>query len=385
MYKNLLIAALTISLFCVLCVKLDIVDYDLGFNHEYREGLLSDRIEAVNKSQTFNLINVLYEDNVSYYVENQVAEGFGIVVDYINHKGGIANKKVSLQTIKVKYNDEQAYLAEIQNSCSKKDIAVCVAPYGSALIPSVRTLTHFSGVPLISPLTVKSEKLPKLDDDNFSSLFLPLNVWVSSYLKEIEGKNIKKLLIISPSSNTYGDIFSTALERYNNQNNSFEWLFRINYNGALDDDLEYQLKLHSRDYKFDAVFFAGKYKDFDVFKNILKQLQINIPIYTTDEILVQDIENDNYEYGLYVPFYEIRLNVDDEFKEYWLKNKGKDVDTGGMLAYMLLDLVKKGIELNNNLYDPVKLVDYVNQNVDEIYSNTKNYEINFVKNNSKNK
>jgi hypothetical protein len=200
-------------------------------------------------------------------------------------------------------------------------------------------------------------------------------------MNEAARNGVKRVLIISPENNSYGDIFSTALERYNNQKKNFEWLFRINYNDMLDEDLEYQLKLHVADYRFDAVFYAGTFKDFGALKTLLNQLNLKIPIYTTDELMEPKIVHDDYKYGLYVPFYELNPKIDESFKLF-LREKKQDgeLHVGIILAYMLVDYIKICIEDNGGVYSPKKITEDMNTLIEQFYKSDSNYKIEFIRN-----
>lgn len=383
MIKNILIAVLSVTLLAVVGFKLELFEFDLKDSRNYRDESISQRMTAVNKSAVINLATVIYNDeDKSFYTSALIEKGLELMVDYVNEKkGGIAGKKVVLNKIKVSGGNEQEYVASVQSLCSEKKMALCIAPYNSLLIPSVRALTHYAGIPLVSPLTVRSEKLPYLEDDNFSSIFIPLDTWISVFMNEAARNGVKRVLIISPENNSYGDIFSTALERYNNQKKNFEWLFRINYNDMLDEDLEYQLKLHVADYRFDAVFYAGTFKDFGALKTLLNQLNLKIPIYTTDELMEPKIVHDDYKYGLYVPFYELNPKIDESFKLF-LREKKQDgeLHVGIILAYMLVDYIKICIEDNGGVYSPKKITEDMNTLIEQFYKSDSNYKIEFIRN-----
>ena len=178
------------------------------------------------KKSSVLLLGTAFDRNDQPAVE--AIQGMELAIEMLNRKGGVLRKKLEL----VKRDNVVTlpqYSAAVQKFCDTPAIAAVIGPFSSGYIPTGRSLTQFQGLPLISPLTVSSEKLPPLTPDNFVTFFPPLELWSNTILEDMEKKGYKNLLIISPETDTYGDIFCTALERMSRQRPLFERVYRLNY------------------------------------------------------------------------------------------------------------------------------------------------------------
>lgn len=378
MIKNVIIAILGLALALFIYLRIDtdsslnLIDRDFQLEHA------ADRIKGVKKTNTIRLAMVISDDN---YTAKESALGIEAAIDLINEDNGIKGKKLELVKQYTK-GTMPKYLAAVQQFCTPDDIAVCIGPYISAFTPSVRALTQFESVPLVSPMVVYSEKLPRLTPDNFATFFPELDIWLAALLQQMKTRNFKNLLIISPKNNSYGDIFSTALQRYNNDHKAVEAIYRINFQQPLNTQLiQNSLVAHEAVGNIEAIFFAGDYDDYLRLKPALTEINMLVPIYTTEDLNVDGISTDDYLGELFVPTLKIKKGLAPSFakrlKEKYHKELNFNLELSGMIIYTLKT------ELEQNEYDPIALSEALRKAAKDFYADKNGYSVDFITNKQK--
>jgi len=301
MIKNAIIAA--ISAFCLFFVIHSIGAFDYGSVFDRNERVLfeTQRAEAVGKSSTYKLA-LLYSKEVG---EGELSDGVEAAVAMFE------NEKVNGKGIELVTNPHVASLDEYarasQGVAEDKSIVALIGPHSSGYIPTIRALTQLRGLPLVSPCTLRSEQLPPLEPDNYVTFFAPLQEWNNAMLDHMEKKGLKNLMIVSPQKGTYGDIFATSLERLVGSRNSFEHVFRLNYEAPLKvADLQRMIKNFVGDRYDGAIFFGGYSDELAEFLPLASRIAPSAPIYGTD--LVYEEANKALKHT--APFYFPRMVLD---------------------------------------------------------------------------
>lgn len=253
----------------------------------------------------------------------EAMEGVKLAAELLNQDGGADGKKLEI-ICRDDVKTLPEYCAAVQQFCDDPATAAVIGPFSSGYIPSARALTQFHGLPLISPLTVRSEKLPQLEPDNFVTLFPPLKLWIEAILAHMEKNGHRNILIVSPEADTYGDIFSTALERESRRRAGFDGVYRLNYQSPLRrGDLLHAVRNYAGDRNFDAVFFGGTFADFPEFLALLKERRLTVPVYGNDDLYIPQIRSVVMGSVLCLPRAELRRK-DTRFVKEWVRRFGRE-------------------------------------------------------------
>lgn len=253
----------------------------------------------------------------------EAMEGVKLAAELLNQDGGVDGKKLEI-ICRDDVKTLPEYCAAVQQFCDDPATAAVIGPFSSGYIPSARALTQFHGLPLISPLTVRSEKLPQLEPDNFVTLFPPLKLWIEAILAHMEKNGHRNILIVSPEADTYGDIFSTALERESRRRAGFDGVYRLNYQSPLRrGDLLHAVRNYAGDRNFEAVFFGGTFADFPEFLALLKERRLTVPVYGNDDLYIPQIRSVVMGSVLCLPRAELRRR-DTRFVKEWVRRFGRE-------------------------------------------------------------
>jgi ABC-type branched-subunit amino acid transport system substrate-binding protein len=282
-------------------------------------------------------------------------------VDVVN--GGNPAKRFRLEALGIA-SSRPLNNAAVQGCADASDPAVVIGPFVSFHIPASRALTQFYGLPLVSPKTVVSEKLPVLDPDNFVTVFPPLELWVRATLDHMEKQAVRKLLILSSEAGTYGDIVCTVLERSSRGRRGFDQVFRLNYQRPLRREaIERLMRSHAGEREFDAVFFGGTLQDFAAFLPILRDNAMHLPVYGHDDLYVPEVTASANPFDLYLPRAEWRDEIPG-FNEAWRERYGGEPSyhalLGAKTVFMLAEVLKP-----EEGYDAGRIVDSLRKIVRE--------------------
>lgn len=314
---------------------LGVFNFGSGIDREHRDHYEAQRTKAVNAASAY-IMGVVYNDEDP--VDKDTLQGIKLALEMVNARAPDKPLKLltSVAQSKILYNEAIQAFAEDPNT------ALAIGPFDSTHIPSARALTQFYGLPLVSPSTVVSEKLPPLEPDNFVTLFPPLAQWAKAVLDHMERNKVKNLCILSSGKGTYSDIFCTALERESHNRQSFEQIFRINYQAPLRrQDIERTVRNHAQDQKFDAIFFGGTMLDFPECMELLKENSISLPLYGSDDLL-PGIASLPRAFDLYLPL-AVWKGPGSEFTTQWQQRHGAKPDYnilfGAETVFALADLL----------------------------------------------
>ena len=208
------------------------------------------------------------------------------------------------------YKKRPEATAELQKLCVDYKVGAVLGPGNSELLTSFRAISQFYALPLISPITVCPDKLPPLEYDNYVSFFPPLEKWVNAILAHMKENNIRKILIITPGNGAYGEIFSSELERNSKDiQNDFQ-VYRMTYPHPLRVTyFNNSLTNYDGQHKVDAIFFGGIADELPELIQILKNHNIKLPVYVSDDIIRNEIKiPEKISFKLFLPEAEVPVS-----------------------------------------------------------------------------
>ena len=329
--KNGIIILLALICIFFLLNALGVFQFGSIIDRNHRTWYENMREKAVRKSPALKL-GTAYDRTDQPAAE--AIQGVELAMEMLNREGGVLGRKLEL----VKRDGVTTlpqYSAAVQEFCDD---------------PLIRVL------PLISPLTVSSEKLPPLDPDNFVTFFPPLELWIEAILGDMEKKGYRNLLIISPETGTYGDIFCTALERMSHQRPAFNRVYRLNYQLPLRRrDLLRAVRNYSGEQFSNVVFFGGTFSDFPEFAALMKELKMTLPVYGSDDLYIPQTRNMALPFTLFLPRAVIRKQ-DTPFVKEWKRRFGKEPSYHTVLGAESIFAIAKALKKDGG-YAPQKLVE----------------------------
>lgn len=317
--KNSIITLLAVALLFFLAHALGVFDFGSFIDREYRNQYAEKRTQAVHAAPAWKLA-IAYDEHDRPTKES--VQGAVLAAELINKNGGVLGRPIEL-IIRNQATTLPQYNAAVQSFCNDFSVAAVIGPYRSGDIPSARALTQFQGMPLVSPTTVASEKLPPLEPDNFVTFFPPLSAWVEVLLSDMEKRGFREVLLVSPESGSYGDIFCTAIERASRNRLGGSHVMRINYQSPLRmHKIINTLRNYTHENGIDAIFFGGKHADYLEFGHLMKNLGITRPVYISDDAYLPGHMASPGVQELLLPM----VNIEDlpaEFRTAWQATHGK--------------------------------------------------------------
>lgn len=346
--KNSIIVLLTTALLFFLVHALGVFEFGSIFDHEYRNRYADLRAEAVNKAPSWRLA-IAYDENE--LPTHEFVKGAQLAVDLINSKGGVLGRPLEL-ILQNNASTSPLFNSAVQTFCDDLSVAAIIGPYRSGDIPSARALSQLRALPMVSPVTVASEKLPALVPENFVTFFPPLDAWVEVLLSDIEKRGFHEVLLVSPESGSYGDIFCTAIERAGRTRLGGCHVVRINYQSPLRmQKIMAMLQNYTRDGGVDAVFFGGKHADYLEFGSLMKTLGISRPVYVSDDAYMPGRMDTEGVPELFIPEAMIE-DLPQEYMDAWYAaNDGKQPSYHACLNAVTVYAIARAIEENGG-YDP---------------------------------
>ncbi len=298
--KNSIIFLLSLALCYFILNALGTFNFGSLIEHDSRAIYAKERNIAVSTAAQFKIGLVCNPDNGAVKIQ---VEGMQKAVDDLNAKGGISGKPVTL--IIKRASNLAEHNQALQELCKQRDVAVCIGPFSSDYIPSMRSLSQFQALPLVSSCTVFPDTLPELSPENYITFFPALKEWSSSIIDHIKEAGHKDLVLISPNGNSYGSIFATELERESRQKSVYNNIYRINYQTPFNRDSFSRILHHYSGKHFsDVIVFTGEYTDFMVFCKLAKECKIKQSLYGTDDLNVEELATnlDELPSTLYLPY-----------------------------------------------------------------------------------
>jgi ABC-type branched-subunit amino acid transport system substrate-binding protein len=336
--KNAVIAVLTALCGTLLLQALGVFDFGPFIDREHRAHYTALRARAVDDAPEY-ILGAVY--NAADWADAETLRGVRLAVDVVN--GGNPAKRFRLESLGIA-SSRPLNNAAVQGFADAPDTVAVIGPFVSFHIPASRALTQFYGLPLVSPKTVVSEKLPALDPDNFVTVFPPLELWVRATLDHMEKQAVRKLLILSSEAGTYSDIVCTVLERSSRNRRGFDQIFRLNYQRPLRREaIERLMRSRAGEQEFEAVFFGGALQDFTEFLPILKDNAIHLPVYGHDDLYVPEVTAAANPVDLYLPRAVWRDEIPG-FEEAWRERHGGEPSyhalLGAKTVFMLAEVLK---------------------------------------------
>ena len=314
MIKNLIIAFLSLTVSGFILYHLGVFENLNSVGRDERSWHSEKRTNAVRKTPEF-VIGSVYDSKDIPAAES--VKGAMIASEILRSQG----KNVKYVTVSnCQKRPETA--AELQKFCVDYRVSAILGPGNSELLTSIRAISQFYALPLISPITVRPDKLPQLEHDNYVSFFPPLEKWVDAILAHMKENNVKKILIITPGNGTYGEIFSSVLERNSKDIlNDFQ-VYRMTYPHPLRTSyFNNSLTNYGGQHKVDAIFFGGTGDELPELIQILKNHNIDLPVYVSDDIIRNEIKTlQGTAFKLFLPEAEVTVSnsrwLDSYVKKY---------------------------------------------------------------------
>lgn len=302
MVKNLVITFLSLTIFGFILYHLGVFENLNSAGRDERSQHSEKRTAAVRKTpelvigSVYNSKDVPAAESVKgAMIASEILQTQGINVKYIT----VSNCQKRPETA-----------AELQKLCVDYRVSAILGPGNSELLTSLRAISQFYALPLISPITVRPDKLPPLEYDNYVSFFPPLEKWVNAILAHMKENKIKKILIITPGNGAYGEIFSSVLERNSKDIlNDFQ-VYRMTYPHPLRVSyFNNSLTNYGGQHKVDAIFFGGVADELPELIQILKNHNINLPVYVSDDIIRNEIKiPEEISFKLFLPEAEVPVS-----------------------------------------------------------------------------
>ena len=308
MIKNLVITFLSLSVLGFILYHLGVFENLNSAGRDERSWHSEKRTETVRKTPEF-VVGSVYD---SKDIPAAEAVKGAMLASEILQSGG---KNVKYVTVSNCQKRPEA-AAELQKLCADYRVSAILGPGNSELLTSLRAISQFYALPLISPITVRPDKLPPLEHDNYVSFFPPLEKWVDAILANIKENDIKKILIITPGNGTYGEMFSSVLERNSKDIlNDFQ-VYRMTYPHPLRATyFNNSLTNYGGQHKVDAIFFGGVADELPELMQILKKHNLKLPVYVSDDIIRNEIKMpEATSFKLFLPEAEVPVS-----NPQWLK------------------------------------------------------------------
>ena len=302
MIKNFVIVFLSLAVLGFILYHIGVFENLNSSGSDERSRHSAKRTESVRKISEFVIWSVYDSKDIpaaesvkGAMIAAEILRSEGINVKYIT----VSNCQKRPETA-----------AELQKVCVDYRAGAVLGPGNSEMLTSLRAISQFYAMPLISPITVRPDKLPQLEHDNYVSFFPPLEKWVNAILAHMKENNIKKILIITPGNGTYGEMFSSALERNSKAIlNDFQ-VYRMTYPHPLRASyFNNSLTNYGGQHKVDAIFFGGVEDELPELMQILKKHNIKLPVYVSDDIIRNEIKMpEGIAFNLFLPEAEVPVS-----------------------------------------------------------------------------
>ncbi len=347
MIKNLLITFLSLTVFGFILYHLGVFDNLNSAGRDERSLHSEKRTETVRKTPEFMIGSVYNSKDIpaaesvkGAMLASEILRSNGMKIKYIT----VSNCQKRPETA-----------AALQKMCVDYRTGAFLGPGNSEMLTSLRAISQFYALPLISPVTVRPDKLPQLEYDNYVSIFPPLEKWIDAILAHMKGNNIKKILIITPGDGTYGEMFSSVLER-NSKNvlNDFQ-TYRMTYPHPLRTNyFNNSLTNYGGQHKVDAIFFGGVADELPELMQILKNHNINLPVYVSDDIIRNEIKMPaGTAFKLFLPEAEVPVS-NAKWMELYVKKYKKQPSYHAVLGAETMFVMAE--KFNKSIYTPESFV-----------------------------
>ena len=302
MIKNLVIIFLSLTVLGFILYHIGVFENLNSIGHDDRSQHSEKRTNTIRNTPEF-VVGSVYDSKDIPAAES--VNGAMIASEILQSQG----KNIKYITIPNCKKRPEA-TTELQKLCINYRVSAILGPGNSELLTSIRAISQFYALPLISPITIRPDKLPQLEHDNYVSFFPPLEKWIDAILAHMKENNVKKILIITPGNGTYGEIFSSVLERNSKDIlNDFQ-VYRMTYPHPLRTSyFNNSLTNYSGLHKVDAIYFGGIADELPELIQILKKHNINLPVYVSDDIIRNEIKiPQGTAFKLFLPEAEVTVS-----------------------------------------------------------------------------
>lgn len=358
--KNCIIAFLILVLGVFILHYIGLIENVSLANRDYRNQHVVKRIQANLKNSTIKIGSVYSHLDMP---ATESVKGAALAVELLKRQG----KNVEY-VCNPDCHKHPELMAGVQQLCSDYRVRAMLGPGNSENLISVRALTQFQALPLISAVTVRPDKLPKLEKDNYVSFFPAIEKWVSAILSDMKNKGIKNILIICPEEGTYGEIFSSALEREVKFFLGDAKIYRMNYQQPLYAyNFSNTLQNYAGQHQVDAIFFGGISDELDEFSLVLEMNHFDLPIYVSDDISIENLRQaENLTHRIFLPEAQVPIG-NAEWHELFVQRYGREPGYFAVLgAETMFALVE---DLSQTNYNPDRLVEAMQKRSEEFNRN----------------
>lgn len=355
MIKNLIITLMSLALLIFVLYYTGFLELSNWAGRDERSQHAEKRTKAVRTAKKL-VIGSVFSDKDQPAAES--VRGAELAAELLQSQGK------NIQYITVPSCHKYPEMAtEVQKLCADYNVSAILGPGNSEMLSSIRALTHFYALPLISPITVHPDKLPVLEKDNYVSFFPSLEKWVDAILTHMKNNNIRKVLIISPGEGAYGEIFSSVLERTGKDFLGDFKIYRMNYQQPLRaGHFGNTMANYGGQHQVDAIFFGGVESDLPELIELLKGHDLKLPVYVSDDITLKDVPEDA-QIHLFLPEAEVPINNQEWLKRYTERYKAPPSYQAILGAETMFALAEKTDKTN---YTPDSLVQAMDQAAKEL-------------------
>lgn len=285
MIKNLTITVMSLALLVFVLYHIGLFENTSWAKRDDRNQHEVKRIKMVRAEKSLTIGSVYSSKDLP---ASESVKGATIAAELLQAEG----KKIKYITVSDCHRYPET-ATEIQKLCSDYKVAAILGPGNTEMLVSLRAITQFHALPLISPVTVRPDKLPVLENDNYISFFPPLGKWVDEILAHMKNNKIKRILIICPENGTYGEMFSSVLERKGKDFLDDSKIYRMSYQQPLNaSHFSNTMANYGGQHQVDAIFFGGVESDLPELLDLLKTQNMTLPVYVSDDITLKDVPKD---------------------------------------------------------------------------------------------
>lgn len=310
--KNAIIAALSLALVFFVLQSLGVFEAGSLVDRNYRSHFLKERTKAVNKAKQWHFA-VLADDLIPQSTE--AVEGLLFATEVMNSQGGLLGKKIVLD-VRTTGSGLEEQRRTIQTFCDNFATAAVFGPPHTAAVPSLRALSQFHALPLISPMSQPDPLMPVLDHDPYVSLYPRLTLWTESLAWHLKHNGYKRILLIGHDDTaSYAWIYANACDSAIRHTLPEAEIFRFNYTPPLnEDELQHFVELYAENRGLDAVVLAGSIQDILTTDRLWQKLNLHFPVYGSDLLHGADIPP--LSFPLSLPACTLS-GTDQEFEQQW--------------------------------------------------------------------
>lgn len=254
--------------------------------------------------------------NLDDAIDSEILRGVREAAERINAEGGLpGGKKIALIVRDSRGNAEESRILA-QEFCEDPSIAFFVGAAETQSVASVRSITQFQGLPTATanPLDPSAIIDAELSPDTFVPFFPNLQLWTKKIADEMTRRGIRNVLVVSPEAHSFGGIFASSLAETMTASWRFEEIFVDRYHtGTLDTGMTESVRSHVENRRFDAVAYTGSLADFETLVDIMKSLDVRLPIFGSDLLHVPATADfaKRHKLHLFVPADEVSAETHD--------------------------------------------------------------------------